>query len=372
MRKFKISVALFLLGLSVFAQKTIVVSNLLNFDRKAEIVEVSLSALKIPEASNSWILKDAQGKEVGYQLIPTENKIIFQANVKAKSSAAYSLTKGTPAAVQAKTYGRFIPERKDDFAWENDFAAYRMYGPALANENPSNGVDYWAKCTDELVVNQRYKDDINNGISYHIDHGKGLDFYKVAHTLGCGGIAPYADDSLWIGNQFDSYKVLESGPLRTIFQLTYNSFKVGSESYKETITITATAGSLLNKAEVIYSGKERKIKLASGIFLHDQKGGNLQLKKENGTVAYAEEAVSDFKVPAGRDYVGVFVPAKGNDGLKKGDHALILSNYKVGDTFIYYFGAGWSKWKYPTDADWFKAIDEFTLKTSNPLKVTIK
>ena len=34
-------------------------------------------------------------------------------------------------AVKAKVYGRYVPERKDDFAWENEYAAFRMYGPAL-------------------------------------------------------------------------------------------------------------------------------------------------------------------------------------------------------------------------------------------------
>ena len=35
---------------------------------------------------------------------------------------------------QATTYCCFLPERHDDFAWENDKVAYRMYGPALEFE----------------------------------------------------------------------------------------------------------------------------------------------------------------------------------------------------------------------------------------------
>jgi hypothetical protein len=111
------------------------------------------------------------------------------------------------------------------------------------------------------------------------------------------------------------------------------------------------------------------MQLSTGIFLHDGKG-NLQLKKENGIVAYAENAVSDAGVPSGRNYVGVVAPGK--DGLKKGDHAFVLSDYNVGSAFTYYFGAGWSKWKYPTDADWFKAVNDFSTKTKSPLKVIIK
>ena len=29
------------------------------------------------------------------------------------------------------TYARFVPEREDDFAWENDLVAFRAYGPAM-------------------------------------------------------------------------------------------------------------------------------------------------------------------------------------------------------------------------------------------------
>ena len=63
-----------------------------------------------------------------------------------------SLTACQREAQQPKVFGRFVPERKDDFAWENEYAAFRMYGPALKPENPSNGVDLWLKTSPELVV----------------------------------------------------------------------------------------------------------------------------------------------------------------------------------------------------------------------------
>ena len=364
-----------LLASGTFAQRTIVVTNSTDTDRKGEIVEVQLAALKASFDTKSYVLKNSQQKEVAYQLIKNGNSkalsLIFQADVKAKGSSTYSLVAGKPAAVKPKTSARFVPERKDDFAWENDMAAYRMYGPTLANENPSNGVDFWSKCTDELVVDQRYKDDIYNEISYHIDHGKGLDFYKVAHTLGCGGIAPFAAGKLWVGNYFNRYKVIETGPLRSVFTLVYDSVKVDDSYYKEEITITADAGSLLNKAVLKYTGADKKLELAAGIFLHD----GLGVVKQNttlGTLAYAENAVSDAKVPSGRNYVGVFIPVKVNEVRKDADHALILANYKAGDSFTYYFGGGWSKWHYSTDAEWFNAVNKFAATTKTPLKVTLK
>jgi hypothetical protein len=320
-------------------------------------------------------LKNEKGQEIGYQLTYNDKKavtgFIFQADVKANSTTTYSITEGTPASVKPKTFGRFVPERKDDFAWENDYAAYRMYGPALAKENPSNGVDFWAKKTDELIVDEFYYGELKQGLSYHRDRGRGLDFYKVAHTLGCGGIASYFGDSLWVGNHYNGYKVLENGPLRTVFQLSYNSVKIGNETYNQTITITATAGSLLNKAEVTYSGKNQKMQLATGIFLHDGKG-DLKSDAANGSLAYAEEAISEFKEPVGRNYVGVIVPQKVKNSKKKNAHALLLVDYKVGTSFTYYFGGGWNNWKFPTDADWFKTVNDFNVKVKSPLKVKIK
>ncbi len=365
-----------LFATGLFAQRSIVVSNTLDIDRKAEIVEVKTCALKADFKAKSYILKNEKGQEVAYQVIATDNNkqvLIFQANVTANGTSTYTLTEGKPATVKPLTFAGFIPERKDDFAWENDMAAYRMYGPALANENPSNGVDYWAKSTKDLVVKQRYNDELKNGITYHVDHGNGLDFYKVAHTLGCGGIAPFSGNKLWVGDHFDSYQVLENGPLRSVFSLTYNAVKVDNEVYKQTITVTVDAGSLLNKAEVKYSGKGKNMtSLATGIFLHDVKD-NLKFDLENGTVAYAENAVSDAGVPSGRNYVGAFTPQKSITGIKEIDnHALLLSKYKTGKTFTYYFGGGWSKWHFTTDEAWFNAVKDFSRTQNNPLKVKVK
>ena len=359
----------------VFAQRTITVINNTAIARKGEIVEINLSTLKSSFESKTYVLTNNRHKEIAYQLIYEGDKkpkaLIFQADVAANSLVSYFLTEGKPAAVKPKTSARFVKERKDDFAWENDMAAYRMYGPALAAENPSNGVDFWAKCTANLVVDQRYRDDIYNNISYHVDHGLGLDFYKVAHTLGCGGVAPYVDGKLWVGNHFDHYKVIAAGPLRSVFQLVYDSVKVGNSYYQQEITITVDAGSLLNKASVKYIGASQKMELAAGIYLHDGKGV-LKQHVETGTSAYAEEAVSDYKVPAGRNYIGIYIPGKVNNALVVDEEGLLTSSYQVGDTFTYYFGGGWSKWHFPTDESWFNAVSNYSKALRSPLKIKVK
>lgn len=367
--------AFFLLYPNVSLAKQVIVTNTSPSERKAEMVELKVSDLKLNFSKKSYVLRDESQNEVPYQLIYNGAKkpqsMIFQANVKIGSSATYTLNIGMPTKVAPRTSAQFVPERKDDFAWENELAAYRMYGPALANENPSNGVDLWLKCTNELVVAKRYHDELQNGITYHIDHGNGLDCYKVGHEMGAGGISPYISDKVLVGSHFDSYKIIESGPLRSTFMLTYDSVVIDNQVYKQTIVISTTAGAMLNKGEVRFEGKKRSIKIAAGISLHDGKGIIKNLPN-NGIIAYAEDAVSNAGLPSGRNYVGVYMPADKTESKIDGTHILISSDYKVGDTFVYYFGGGWSKWKFPTDQDWFNALNQFGESVQFPLKVTVK
>ncbi len=358
----------------MIAQKQIVVKNTADFDRTAEMVEVKIGGKNSVFFSKNFVLKNDKGQEVGYQLVFDTNKIvrsfIFQADVKAKSTVTYQISNETPAAVKFLTHARFVPERKDDLAWENDLAAYRMYGPALANENPSNGVDLWLKRTSDTVVSKRFRDELERGFSYHIDWGDGLDCYGVGHTLGCGGVAPYQNGKLFVGNHYDRFEIIENGPLRSTFNLYYDKVKVGDAIVSQKITISTIAGSILNKAVVSYTDKV-PFQLAAGIILHDGKGlqhSNLKA----GVIAYAENAVSNAKVAVGRNYVGVVIPCKAKTIANQDNHLLITANYKPESNFTYYFGGGWSKWKFATDKDWFEAVEKLSKQLKQPLKVQIK
>ena len=86
---------------------------------------------------------------------------------------------GCRTEMQTRVCGRYVPERKDDFAWENEYAAFRMYGPALANENPSNGVDLWLKNSPALVIDTMYGRELLDHRPYHINYDGNLDCYKV-------------------------------------------------------------------------------------------------------------------------------------------------------------------------------------------------
>ena len=355
-----------------FSQKTIEITNQYPFDRVNEMVEISATDFGNLNAAN-FVLKDVDNQEIPYQLIyngnTTPQSIIFPATVKTGTKVVYTINDGTPTAVEAKTSARHIVERKDDFTWENDLAAYRMYGAGLIKEDPSNGVDLWLKRTDALVVDSFYRGELQYGKSYHQDNGQGLDCYKVGKTLGAGGVAPYTDSTLWVGNHYNSHKVLENGPLRSTFTLTYDTVRIKGKMYKQEITITVDAGMVLNKAVVKYTGAKQPMLLATGITLHDGKG---KLQKGTGLIIYGEEAISAIgDVPSGQHYVAVILQKKEAAYKIQDLHALLLSNYVPGTEFTYYFGGGWSKWQFPTQKDWLAAVQHFSKQVKYPLKIEV-
>jgi hypothetical protein len=267
---------------------------------------------------------------------------------------ALTLASCQKEAVQPKVYGRFVPERKDDFAWENEYAAFRMYGPALKGENPSNGVDLWLKASPELIVDSFYYREHVLGLPYHINYGKGLDCYKVGHTCGCGGLVVIANDTTWIGGAYDRWEILEQTPDKFVFRLEYDSLLVAGHILHESITITAEAGQLQNKAEVVLTGDySGEMLVGGGIYLHDTVDYHLTIP-EVGYVFYEEDALSDKtaakmnyeyngSTTQGRVQISVKTPGATLTEIRDGN-LIAVRPYELGDTLTYYFGATWSEW----------------------------
>ncbi len=359
------------LGACKGKELTLRVQNQSSMDRISEIVSVDWHAIAeglTLAAGETIIIQDAAAQQVVYQLVydgkDTPQSLIFLVDVPANSSVTYTVKKGIPNRFISRTYGRYVPERMDDFAWENNRIAFRMYGPALHGTN-NNGVDVWVKRTDSLIINKFYYDDLNNKKSYHEDHGEGLDCYDVGHTLGAGGVAPYRNGKLWMGETYTSYKVLDNGPLRTTFVLNYDSIYVDGKNLRQTLTVSLDANSQFTKATVTCYGELDTLSLAAGIALH---GGNekLETNVDAGLIAYAEDHRE-----AGWIYVSVLLPEGVSKIVQDDTHALALAANRIGQPFTYYFGAGWSKWGFATNEDWVSYTYEYMQKIRQPLTVTI-
>jgi len=361
----------------------VTVENPSDFDRSVDMVEISVDVLKdkVPAVNNqayelTYIVKNAKGEIVPSQ-ITSDGKLIFQSGLKAKETGTFTIVGGKAETYKAKTYGRFITERKDDFAWENDRVAFRVYGPALiASDGPSNGIDVWYKRTNEMIINKWYENDLADKASYHVDHGEGQDDYKVGRTLGGGAMAPYANDKLWLNENFATQEVLDNGPLRTTFKLTYKDIDVDGKTFAETRTFSIDAGSQLTKITQEY-GFTDPTAVAAGIV--KRQNDSIIVSPEKDYVIYAEpksDVVDNVYLtlvfPNGFEKSVVDTYAIPNAKTKKDDsysHVLAVTNYQPNTPVVYYTGYGWSKFGFSTVADFQQYVNNFAQGLKQPLVV---
>ena len=410
-------------------QATVVVNNPTDAQRQ-ELVEVNISDVKAklagiaPKKGEAYIVKNKRGQQIGSQ-ITHDGKLLIDASIRPHGSATYYISIGKPYPQKVWTTGALYKMRKDDIAWENDRCAYRVYGPALQRTGErSFGTDIWAKNTPDTVVYERYVMDKQGNVdgdkvdekvkseerrmknlsgaaleaqkakikalkaesyeidvttSFHLDHGNGLDPYRVGATLGLG--AP----SLMIGNQqflpycYKTYKILDNGPLRFTVELTYNPSTIGDmQNVVEHRIISLDKGSNFNKMTVWYEGLTHPTDFATGFPIHEEDTETKTFAKDY--VSYADPT-DNIEVNNSQVFVGVLFP-NGIDNTyyqlfdKKHDgatgHALGLKRgLKNAEKYSYYFGATWSKYDVRSYTEWQIRIKEFLEALKTPLQVKL-
>ena len=154
MKRLVVIMAALLAACSGGRQVTVKVENGLSIPRENETVEVAWDSLQSRInglTADNVVVINSQGDQIPSQVIYAGDTIpqtlIFQTTVGADSTCQVTVTTGVRNAYKTRVFGRFVPERLDDYAWENNCAAFRLYGPALAASMVSSGIDYWAKST---------------------------------------------------------------------------------------------------------------------------------------------------------------------------------------------------------------------------------
>jgi len=261
---------------------------------------------------------------------------------------------------ESKVMARYVPERSDDFVFENNLICGRIYGKALEGNPTSPGIDIWVKTPGALVADQRYKDELENGLSYHIDRGNGKDCYKVAVSLGGGASAPIIDGQIqYPATNYRSWEILEQGPEKVVFVLNYPEWQI-ADSTKVALSkkITVVPDSYFCKVEDTYTFDCESLEIAAGVFRHVSQGTIDQEFGDKESYALWEHA-SDQSVEPEDGMIGVAVCVPGADysgytGIQ--DHGICTKRIASGETFTYYFGSCWSKGDVKSADDWFKIV----------------
>lgn len=403
-------------------QATIVVSNPTSTPR-TELISLSMSEVKAklgnatPKKGEAYIVKNKRGQQIGSQ-ITHDGLLLIDASVRPHGSATYYVSIGKPYQQKVYATGALYKIRKDDIAWENDRCAYRVYGPALQKTGErSFGTDIWVKNTPDTVVYERYVKDMNGNIkgdkidakvralkkqgkalqtqlkslqaesnevdiltSFHLDHGNGLDPYRVGATLGLGAPSLMVGKNQVLPYCYKDYRILDNGPLRFTVELAYNPSTVGDmKNVVEHRIISLDKGSNFNKMTVWYDGLTTPTDFATGFPIHEEDTETKTFAKDY--VSYADPT-DNVEVNNSQVFVGVLFPEgidhtyyqlfdKKHDGAT--GHALGLKRgLKNGEKYSYYFGAAWSKYDVRSYAEWQIRIKDYLDALKTPLQVEVK
>lgn len=357
------------------------VVNTLSLFRPRETVSVSWPDLKM-SPDKVRVFDTRNGRVITHQIVDVNgdgqpDELLFQGDFLARSTRDYYIFESTtlPAAKSDMIcFSRPVPERMDDFAWENDRTAHRAYGPTVAQPAPkgeglvSSGYDVWSKCVSYPVLDKFYK----NG-NYHTNHGEGMDWYKVGNGSGCGSLGYFSEGNTYTARNWKSAKTLTTGPIRTIFELTYDTFDAGKGiTVSEKRIGSLDAGSSMTRFSAFLDIKGAKsVNVGPGVDIARKHAHNglVTANMENGTITLW--GPSDKK--NGTMGIAVYLPQKDAQAQTSALNCIYMVGKATSEKpLVWYAGSAWDKaGRYTTADSWNKYVDNFAKREQNPLQVKV-
>lgn len=384
-KRFLILIGIFVISACTIQEEptTVIVKNTIDIERKFETVELSARFLQVENLDVIGIREVSSGKLQVTQLVDKEGDgindlLLFQPAVAALSESAYEIIEITEEErPESKSYcfSRFVPERTDDYAWENDKVAFRVFGPTAQKMKEQNieggtlssGVDAWLKKVEYPIIDKWYKKYSEETGSYHEDTGEGLDNFHVGASRGVGGIAIKKDSTYYFSKNFVDWRTLTNGPIRTSFYLKYEDWDVDGSLVQESRIISLDYGSNLSKFVVSIEGSNS---LAAGLTLHE---------KDGEVVGNNTEYWLSYWQPHGDSELGTGIVTTKNHFLsfekydvEKTDLSNAYSKMKVIENSVtYYAGFSWLKsGQFSGKKEWENYLSSFSIKVNNPLIVS--
>jgi rhamnogalacturonyl hydrolase YesR len=326
-------------------------------------------------------------------------EMVFQVDLSPGETRTYYLMDARVLAAVpppiVKTFARQVPERHDDFAWESDRIAHRAYGLALipAEGTVSSAPDVWIKKDRRLIVDAMYASK-----RYHEDNGLFMDDYRVGSSRGCGGLGVWDGTKLFTSSNYRDWKVITTGPVRSVFELTYDAWDAGHDrKVSETKRYTIDAGSWFTRARSVFSSAD-KSELTIGVGLaeracgpegqelvgQDQTEGWLTYWQPEdgpkGTTATgillpkgAVVAFTNDRPAMTEAELHAVVPQPTVEGAPPIRNLLAISRVQVGRPFEHYLGACWDRsGDFTNHVQWEAYVRRFAERRDQPVRVTVK
>jgi hypothetical protein len=372
-----------------------------NFYRESETVEPEI----VSKSTNWCVMEGASSRILDSQVYiantnhAEKHKLLFQVDLAPGETRTFNVfwANELPAVPPpiVKTMARYVPERFDDFAWESDRIAHRIYGQALikAEGTVSSGADVWIKKDRGLIVDTMYATK-----HYHDDNGEFMDDYRVGKSRGCGGLGIWDGKKLFVSSNWKNWKLITTGPIRSEFELTYDAWDVGNDRMvSEVKRFSIDAGSWFTKAQCTLSSED-KSPLTIGVGLAERSSGpggtpvigtdkaagwmTYWQPEDNpkGTTATAvvlpKKSVSEFTTDAQdmpESKLHEVVPQPTHEGAPAIRNLLAITQVKPGKPFTYYFGACWDRsGDFTNHVQWDNYVKRFAERRDQPLQIKIE
>jgi Domain of unknown function (DUF4861) len=356
----------------------VTVKNPIDLARLSETIVLQAAELRtllaVDDVRKVHVRDEKSGQELLVQAVDTNDdgkyeEFLFQSDLAPQETRRFVLTVGQRQVARRedfKAYGRFVQERRDDFAWENDRIAHRMYGLALESwaQEPltSSAVDVWTKRVRRLVVNDWYMTD-----DYHQDHGEGADLYSAGSSRGCGGNGMWVNGKLYPSTNFRGSRLLANGPIRVLFELTYPAWDASGLRVSEVKRITLDAGQNLDRFESRYtfSGSSPDAQYAIGI---KKAPKSVKVFTRDAATLRTWEPLKVGELGCGI----VLDPASITDFAEDKSNYLIIAKIPADGAVVYYAGFGWDKsGDFRNAEDWDSYIAGYGRRLKSPVQVTL-
>lgn len=209
-------------------------------NRPAEQIVIPMPELRkaAPGINAGTVMVSVQGAGAKMQEVPSQvddldgdnkaDELAFEIDLKPHQTRTVTVTCGTPDEILRRR--SFYPARTNALfttkiegaGWESEDDAWRIYF------DPRNAIDLYGKKRHSLLLNLFATPEYD----YHADNPYGRDIYKIGDALGIGAAGAWVDGKLVkvADVQSRGYRIVSTGPVRAIVELTYQGWKVEGRS----------------------------------------------------------------------------------------------------------------------------------------------
>ena len=198
--------------------------------------------------------------------------------------------------------------------------------------------------------------------------------YNVGKSRGAGGAGIWDGKTLYTGVNYANWKVIANGPIRAIFELSYDAWDAGGAKVSEVKRFTVDAGHYFDQIDSTFSFTGAQ-QLTAAIGLNKTPADKGQDAKVEPITQPADRALLQWVEQKSNGAFGtaIIVPTAGEkDYAEDKLNALITAKIVSGQPLRYYVGAGWTRGgDFAKRDDWTKYVSAQAARVRAPITVAL-